>query len=62
MNFLSGRGAEEPTVYGWNTKVSAPFALSNQYYAPKYLIRIYAIIGYYSSTMRPESDKNSHKH
>ena len=25
MNFLSGRGAEEPTVYGWNTKVSAPF-------------------------------------
>ena len=24
MNFLSGRGAEEPTVYGWNTKVSAP--------------------------------------
>ena len=25
MNFLSGRGAEELTVYGWNTKVSAPF-------------------------------------
>ena len=25
MNFLSGRGAEETTVYGWNTKVSAPF-------------------------------------
>ena len=25
MNFLSGWGAEEPTVYGWNTKVSAPF-------------------------------------
>ena len=25
MNFLSGRGAEEPTVYGLNTKVSAPF-------------------------------------
>ena len=25
MNFLSGQGAEEPTVYGWNTKVSAPF-------------------------------------
>ena len=25
MNFLSGRGVEEPTVYGWNTKVSAPF-------------------------------------
>ena len=24
MNFLSGREAEEPTVYGWNTKVSAP--------------------------------------
>ena len=21
---LSGRGAEEPTVYGWNTKVSTP--------------------------------------
>ena len=27
MNFLSGRGTEEPTVYGWNTKVSAPFML-----------------------------------
>ena len=27
MNFLSGRGAEEPTVYGWNTKVSAPLYL-----------------------------------
>ena len=25
MKFLGGRGAEEPTVYGWNTKVSAPF-------------------------------------
>ena len=25
MNFLSGWGAEELTVYGWNTKVSAPF-------------------------------------
>ena len=25
MNFLSGRGAKEPTVYGWNTEVSAPF-------------------------------------
>ena len=25
MYFLSCRGAEEPTVYGWNTKVSAPF-------------------------------------
>ena len=25
MNFLSGRWAEELTVYGWNTKVSAPF-------------------------------------
>ena len=25
MNFLSGRGAEEATVYGWNTKVGAPF-------------------------------------
>ena len=25
MNFVSGRGAEEPTVYGWNTKVSALF-------------------------------------
>ena len=23
--FLSGPGAEEPTVYGWYTKVSAPF-------------------------------------
>ena len=25
MNFLSGRGAEKLTVYGWNTKVSVPF-------------------------------------
>ena len=25
MKFLSGQGAEELTVYGWNTKVSAPF-------------------------------------
>ena len=25
MYSLSGQGAEEPTVYGWNTKVSAPF-------------------------------------
>ena len=25
MNFLSGKGAEEPTVCGWNTKVSVPF-------------------------------------
>ena len=28
MNFLSGGGAEEPTVYGWNTKVSAPLVQS----------------------------------
>ena len=27
MNFLSGRGAEELTVYSWNTKVSAPLYL-----------------------------------
>ena len=27
MNFLSGRGAEELTVYDWNTKVSAPFMI-----------------------------------
>ena len=27
MNLPSGRGAEELTVYSWNTKVSAPFCL-----------------------------------
>ena len=28
MNFRSGQGAEELTVYGWNTKVSAPLIMS----------------------------------
>ena len=31
MNFLSGRGAEELTVYSWNTKVSAPLAIDTSY-------------------------------
>ena len=31
MNFLSGRGAEELTVYSWTTKVSAPLAIDTSY-------------------------------
>ena len=34
MNFLSGRGAEELTVYSWNTKVSAPLSNRQNIYLP----------------------------
>ena len=38
MNFLIGQGAEEPTVYGWNTKVSAPLVLLIMSYWTKLFI------------------------
>ena len=33
--FLSGLGAEEPTVYGWSTKVGAPFMFENFFFTCK---------------------------